>query len=538
MTFLGAAVRSAFVLAVVAGVSAACETSSNDGASNPAGGGGAFGVDASFDGAPGPGIPEAGASDAPPDVGSSLDAGDASSALDAASLLDVFVDPTAGLDTQAGTAAAPFKTIKKALSVVPVGSTVWLADGSYNAANQGGAGALVLPDGARVSALHVGLAILEGLPVTASAASGTLLGVVLDQGSTLTASNTVAVTPTFTLVDVLFKSRALAGATLSVAGKTKVSASQTSFNGPLPSLGILNLTDSAELLLTGGTIDGGGSGTAGFGYQLISVKGTSKLTLDGVTMKSSMAAGILVAGSTSAAPAVVALRNGTVLDGLGSAGNCAAGGSVVVVQNADVTVDASEIKNALSAGICVRNGAASNIALTLKNSAKLTNDIYAVRSEPGTSSEITLVVNGASFTSNAGSGIYFDGSGSFDLTATTMTGNGSGLTIYSSVATTVKARSSTFSNNTQLGLALTTSGPLTVDLGTAASQGKNTLTGNVITGLRLDVPAAQTHSAVGNTWNASVQSADAAGHFTDGTDVVGPMNGTSYVLVNASTLTL
>jgi hypothetical protein len=361
--------------------------------------------------------------------------------------------------------------------------------------------------------------------------------VVLDQGSTLTASNTVAAAPTLTLANVLFQSRALGAAILAVAGKTKVTATQTSFKGPFPPFDLVNLRNSAELSLTGGSFDGVGSGSPGFGYQLISVLDTTKLTLDGVTMKSSMDTAIAVSGSTPGTPAVVLLKNGTLLDGMGSATNCASGASVVVAQNANVTVDASEIKNALTAGICVRNGASSNVHIALQNGAKLTNDVNGVRSEPGTASEMTLVVNGATFTANISSGIYFEGSGSMDLTAATMTGNGSGITLYSSLATTLKARSSTFANNTQFGLALTTSGPLSVDLGTAASLGKNTLTGNTSTGLRLDVPAAQTHSAVGNTWNANVQSADAAGHFTAG-DVSGPTAGTSYVLVNASTLTL
>jgi hypothetical protein len=415
---------------------------------------------------------------------------------------------------------------------------VWLVDGAYNAANQGSAAALALPEGATLSAKHAGLAIIEGLPIVASGASNAVAGIVFDKGTTLTASNGVAATPTLTVTNVEFRSTASAAATLSVGGKTKVTLAQSNFTGPLPSVGLVTVGGAGELVIIGATFDGLGGGVEGFGAQLIGATGTSKLTLDGVTMKNFGAAAIGVLGSSSVTPVVVVLKNGTLLDTIGTADNCASGASVILAQNADLTVDASEIKNAKTAGICVRNGAASHINVTLKNGAKLTNDVNGVRSEPGTASEMTLVVNGATFAANISAGVYFEGSGSFDLTSATMTGNGSGIVSFASLPLSIKARSSTFAGNTAFGVAVTTASTLTLDLGTVASLGKNAFTANTTTGLRLDVPAAQTHTSVGNTWNANVQAADAAGHYAAGTDVVGPSGGTNYVLVNASTLTL
>lgn len=519
------------VLASSGSLSAACEDSSG---ATP---GGVTGFDGGFDGSPLSPPADASGTDAPGDA-PAADAGDASDASDAATANDVYVDPVNGLDTNTGTEASPFKTINKAAAVVPAGSTAWLLDGAYNATNQGGAAALALPEGATVSAKHGGLAVIEGLPITAGGMANAIAGIVLDKGTTLTANNGVAAAPTLTVKAVEFKSEASTPSTLAISGNTKVTLTQSNFTGVLPSGGLVTVAGAAELVIVGATFDGLGGGVEGFGYQLIGALGTSKLTLDGVTMKNFGAAAIGVSGSSSVAPVVVVLKNGTLLDTMGTADNCASGASVILAQNVDLTVDASEIKNAKTAGICVRNGVASHVRVTLKNGAKLTNDVNGVRSEPGTASEMTLVVNGATFTSNISAGVYFEGSGSFDMTAATMTGNGSGIVSFASLPLSIKARSSTFASNTAFGVSVTTVGTLTLDLGTAASLGQNTFTANTTTGLRLDVPAAQTHTAVGNTWNASVQAADGAGHYTVGTDVVGPASGANYVLVNASTLTL
>ena len=271
---------------------------------------------------------------------------------------------------------------------------------------------------------------------------------------------------------------------------------------------------------------------------LITATGTSKLTLDGLTMKNDFTAGILAAGSSAITPVVVLLKNGTVLDTIGTADDCGAGGSVILGQNVEITLDAAEIKNAKTAGICVSNNGGSTRKITLQNGAKLTNDVNGVRSQPGTGALVNILVNGATFTSNVSAGIYLEGAGAMDLTSATMTGNAKGIAVFANAPLSIKARKSTFSSNTTSGIDVTTALALTLDLGTVASVGMNTLIGNATTGLRIAAPPDQTHSAVGNIWNANIQSADAAGHYTAGTDVVGPTNGTNHLLFNASTLTL
>ena len=124
-----------------------------------------------------------------------------------------------------------------------------------------------------------------GLPIVASGAANAVAGIVFDKGTTLAASNGVAATPTLTVTNVEFKSTASASATLSVAGKTKVTLAQSNFTGPLPSIGLVTVAGAGELVIIGATFDGLGGEVEGFGYQLIGAAGTSKLTLDGVTLR-------------------------------------------------------------------------------------------------------------------------------------------------------------------------------------------------------------------------------------------------------------
>jgi hypothetical protein len=138
------------------------------------------------------------------------------------------------------------------------------------------------------------------------------------------------------------------------------------------------------------------------------------------------------------------------------------------------------------------------------------------------------------------SGIYWAGTGSFDLHAVTSTGNGNGIYFTPGAALAVKVRASTLSNNSQFGLqaSTATAAVLTLDLGTTADPGGSTLTGNTSAGLSLNVPATDTDNAVGNTWTAGAQSADTGGHYAAGTTVTGPTTGANYTLLNASTLNL
>jgi hypothetical protein len=106
------------------------------------------------------------------------------------------------------------------------------------------------------------------------------------------------------------------------------------------------------------------------------------------------------------------------------------------------------------------------------------------------------------------------GSGSYQITDT-ITNNGLGLGVSGFDAAKPVAltmRNTTVSGNHQDGVKI--SGTVHADLGTAASPGGNTIQGNTAAGLEVLVNNGQPDiTAVGNTWNASVQGADSDGHY-------------------------
>ncbi len=480
--------------------------------------------------------------DAATDTGS-LDAAtpdDSAGGGDAASAKDVYVDPAAGLDTNGGTSASPFKTIGRAFTVVPAGSTVWLADGTYLAAAEGNK-VLAIPDGTTLAARNAGLAVLSAIGFTANGASTGIAGVVFASGATLTAKNTAIATPTLTLTGVLFTSTSSAASTLAVGGNVHATVSQTSFSGNLP-YGTLTISEAATLVMTGGTIDAKGTGSVAFGGGVVTATGTSNVTLDGVTLKNVLATGIVAGGNNAATPLKLTLRNGTTLDAVGCNGTPGACGAIVIGANANVTIDGSEVKNSPGSGLCVRaSGVTSNVTVTVQNAAKFTNDVRAITSEPGSGqsfSVATFKIAGATFASNSSAAIYWEGTGSFDIGATTFSANGIGMQVWSTPS--VKLRNNVFAANTTYAFfASSVSAVLPLDLGTTASAGGNTLTSATGTGLYLSLPSAPTIDAVGNTWNANAQGADAAGHYPAGTTIAGPVGtGANYVLSSVETLHL
>ena len=131
-------------------------------------------------------------------------------------------------------------------------------------------------------------------------------------------------------------------------------------------------------------------------------------------------------------------------------------------------------------------------------------------SETGTGSVAVVTVTGSNLTGST-YGIQWDAVAgtTFDVESTTITGNQTGLSF--NAAGSLRLRGSNVSNNTARGVAVFATA--TCDLGTTADPGLNTFTGNTTRGLEDNLTSGVVQ-AVGNTWNASVQGADAAGHYS------------------------
>jgi hypothetical protein len=112
-----------------------------------------------------PGLPEATETKLPPEVAAlyaDADLNDPSSTdssqddtLTAQAVTAYSVDPYTGLDTNAGTAAKPFKTIAKAISVVKAGQTVLLNRGWYSEPF-----GYVVPNGVTIKGVSTGVTLL------------------------------------------------------------------------------------------------------------------------------------------------------------------------------------------------------------------------------------------------------------------------------------------------------------------------------------------------------------------------------------------
>ena len=439
-----------------------------------------------------------------------------------------------GTDTNTGKAGAPFKTLGKAFTAVPTGAAVHLLDGTYDAVSEGSAAPLTVPDGVIVRAENVRKATIAGLTVAADGTMISVYDVVFDLGSVLRAKN-VAAAGKVLISGCQFVHRQTSHAVLNVGGLTKLSLTGPLLSGVISSDAIA-LADDADVAVVGGTIDAEGNGQAVFGGGLITINGRAALSLDGVTMKNSKTPGIIVNGATAGTSAKLTIKNGTVFDAVGSGGNCASGASVIALANATVVVDKATMKNSPGAALCVRSNAA-NVSLTVQNGASLSGNAVGIASELGAGATAAIAVSDSTLSSNANAAINWQGAGTISVTGSTMAGNGSAFFLANANPLSVTVRKSAVTGNGYgLQFFVGDIAGFTIDLGSAASAGANTFTGNTSTSLKISTPSGLTVGAQGNTWNASVQGADATGHYGVGTVVTAPGSGTNYQFSNFNTI--
>ena len=450
---------------------------------------------------------------------------------------DRFVDPTAGLDTNSCTQAAPCMTIAKAVTGAPAGSVVYLGDGNYPSSNSA-----TIPDGVALRAIHLGAATLNFVSLTA-AGSTSVNGLVFDaQGqscSNLTATTSTG-TPTLAITGVLFKCtgalnlggsvKAVMTPALLANGRYTVLAN--AFGGPL-----VNLSGTAELLIQGGIIDFSNFGQGSYGPGMLSTVGSSKLTLDAVTVRNLKQQAFVITGSAG-----VTLRNGTVIDRVGDAGDCGAGAAIVVAEHGTLTMDHATVSNGPNAAICVTGSTAPLPTIQLTQSTISGMAGSAISTTTGTSADAQLTADGLALINN-GRAITWTGTSaaaSITLSNMTITGNtAGGMTLSNG---TIKLRGSTVTGNGAEG-GVSLYGSPSVDLGTPASPGGNTIKGNSGAQINSFVAPGQTVDAVGNIWTPSVQGADANGRYSlppafAPVPKTGPTTGANYQIYSASTLNL
>ena len=116
----------------------------------------------------------------------------AATTVSLAAAADRFVDPVNGNDANACTAAAPCRSIGKALTGAPAGSTLALADGVYTSDPSVGF-SVGVPDGVTLRATHAGAATIANMDLFLHG-SATIDGVVVDRTGPITANTCGAIT--------------------------------------------------------------------------------------------------------------------------------------------------------------------------------------------------------------------------------------------------------------------------------------------------------------------------------------------------------
>jgi len=451
-----------------------------------------------------------------------------------------YVDALHGSDANPGTEALPMKTLRQGIATAGEDG-VLVADGVYDATTEGIALPIDVPADVNVQAINPGHVTVDGLTFRATPSSSAVIGgFVFDHGSSVTVGSTATVGPVYLeLDDVEFRSGATWASTLLVQATGHVSMMNATFDGPLRS-GTITVAGTGNLSIQGGVVDGGGAGASGVGASLITLTDSAHLYLDGVTIRNSAMSALGISGASAAKQATATLANGTLVDHVGSAGNCAAGAAVVLTQNADFGLSGgSQITNSPSAAVCIRNGKGTNVYFTIDGST-LSNNAAGIASEPGGSSEVPYgVVNNATLTANAGAAIDWTGSGEMDVTNSTVSGNGTGIHFAGAGSFDGLVLANRVVDNADYGVRIEDQGSTNVYyLGHTGSPGGNTFTGNGTAGISATLPAGALVHARGNTWNPSVQGADGTGAYAPAITITGPASGKNYVLVDASQLEL
>lgn len=476
--------------------------------------------------------------------------------VNVASGSELFFDAVNGVDTNPCTAAAPCRSLGTSLARAPAGTTFTLADGVYSQTNEGH-GSITIPDGTIVRAAHPGAATLASLLINVPG-SATFDGVVIGpEGRAATYCGVIGATPasgstTLTLIGVFSNCVNW----LALGGNVKATMTPGALPGGVYTTGItgagspinthqwVSLGSGAELLITGGVVEGSNTGSAGgnSGVFYLPVKGT--LTLDGVTVRHWPFPAFFATASS------LTLRNGTVIDHVGDPAS--ATGCAILTGNraSSLTLDQATVSNVPGNGICVDANTLSNTRepIQLTNSTVTHVGGAAIRSRTGGAVGPALVADGLSLVAN-GWGIYWDSGGTttMDLRNTTITGStvsAAGAGIYFDMlqsGASFKLRASTMSGNAGDGVSLTNSATGVVDLGTSTDPGGNTISGNAATGIHIGTfGGAPVINAVGNTWGASLQGTDAGGHYSVPAAFTpvpksGPTSGPNFTIDNATT---
>ncbi len=464
---------------------------------------------------------------------------------------DTFASPL-GSDTENDclVEATPCKTITYAASQAAPEHTVWLASATFTNVDQPLAASVV--DGIRVRARELGKAVLQVR--LALLGSHRVEGLVVDGGPSNTGNPGIdATTGTVVLEGVAFSGRLTTA--LKVSGDAVVTVLPGGLTDYVTDIlaypdypGYVPFTEvfgTAQLTLAGGTFGGPGLGYGAALARLnygaaFAVRGDARLVVDGVTLK------LRTRGIGLQQNASVLIKNSS----LTAIAMTEAGYGVWAMNNggeAKIEIEGSTISGfnlSSSAAIAVLDDPPEQSQATLQiTDSTLSKNGFGVLVTPPCFAQITL--DAVEITDNSFGGVFCPGNCTLNMSGGRVSGNaGYALETYWSYygglyfagpnkAYDIKLRGVTIEDNRNLvvngntnteansGITLAGSAASVFDLGTGADPGGNTFvgnnTGNATSNLNVKANAAVVVSAVGNTFDPSIQTASATGTYALGT---------------------
>ncbi len=370
-------------------------------------------------------------------------------------LQTLFVNSLTGADNNPGSSSKPLKTLAKALSVVKSGMGITLS-GTFDTAN-GETYPENVPDGVTVQGSTASTAVLVG--------PGTAGGLIMSGNVTL---------------------RYL---TLKAFGTALYTSS-----GVQALVGLVFDTDTQALQAAGTAQPSLTDCTDTNGQQGMAAQDSTKVTVSGGTYSLTGTAMSLL-GTAS-----VTWSNSTITGNGSSYGFDLSDSSSLKFQNVSLSK--------FSGGIFTRSNS---------NAVELSGgSISQVGSGIGIYSQGTLVTNGTTFSGPGGIGVDAE-AGTVSLNNSVVRGFSSYGVVVSNVSA-LRMRNTQVINNSVSSAGVSVGGTSSnVDLGTSSDPGGNTLQGNDVNGngtnLNLGITSGVVQ-AVGNTWKANTQGADANGHYS------------------------
>jgi hypothetical protein len=448
--------------------------------------------------------------------------------------IEAWVNPASGSDGNAGSAAAPFKTIGKAFAVIGTGGTAWLQNGSYTSAGEGlqdiYAG-LALPAGAALKAVNEGGAML-GITLQVPA-GGSVSGLAFDVsqvGRVLATGGTLAMSRTRFL-----RIGTTTGLPLEISGAARVfvdSGGSASFNHVGTGVvGFARVLDQAELHMTGGQLDG----LTGQPQAIYVGGDTARLALTDVTVTDTGAAwvggeGVVYVGGTANRVDMTRTR----FDMRGIPAACIQQDRQIAGAVTDATrltlVDT--VIEGCAEGVQLREGKAR---FEMTGGAIRGNTPYwgihagqiGFDSSPENQyGSPSIRLRGVTIADNFAGGVFMNHGGELDIDGGVIASPASAIELLAVKRYTLKLRNANLQSGSLDALRLDGDSGSVFDLGTAAAAGGNTLTStvNTTTLLRIGTAAGVRVDAVGNRWRASVQGADTEGRYGLGSSACGGAN--------------